>query len=85
MKTDNEPNIFRDKVIGDIIFLFRDVSTNNPTKKHIINAKTGKAYCGWVDDYFTQVLLNDCDDDPYSIYEYECCQKCLKSHKNNSY
>jgi len=67
-------DIMKTLLDGDIVFLFRNTSTNNPTKKHIINAETSKSFCGWKDDYYSEVHVNA----TCLTYEYECCQKCLK-------
>lgn len=61
----------------DCILFFRNNSTGNPTKIHIINEETDKSFCGF-DDFLAQIYLSENE----SFLEIEICKKCLKQYKN---
>jgi hypothetical protein len=56
--------------------LFRNNSTGNPTKIHIINEDGDGSFCGF-DDFCAQVYYSDNEE----WLEIEFCKKCLKSHR----
>lgn len=69
------------KITGDCVFYFRNMSTKNPTKVHIMNEKTGLTFCGWKGDSCTEILPNGESYFQAATYSSECCQKCLKAYE----
>ncbi|MEI6731104.1 MAG: hypothetical protein WCK90_00335, partial [archaeon] len=66
-------NLEKIKFEDDICFIFRNNGTGNPTLKHILKYNQ-KAYCGFSDEYYSDVIVNDKNNDVYSI---DVCKKCL--------
>jgi hypothetical protein len=65
------------KIKIDALLLSRNNSTGNPTKYHIINEKTAKAFCGF-DDFCAEIKSSDY----LEIYsKMDFCQKCLRYYE----